>query len=376
MKRPRTILLSILLALSLSGTSALAADPAPAKIGIGLGLTGPLAFLSQEYLKGMRTAVDVINREGGVGGGRKLELVERDHKGIPSEAVAVAKRLIEQDRVDIVDIDLPSTVAIAAQAVTKQARIPHITGYGFPMSVVEQGNPYHFRTCTNAVLIASVLAQSIRAMPNNRSIAMLAPNDDYGRGAIKGLTEALEAPGSPKVVYADYYEREQTDFTAILLKMKSLNPDSLYIDVRWPANVTVLKQMAELGLQKQLFGSVNFFNTRLVERAGALLEGAYMSVSWAPVFQDPASKRFLEAYQRLHNEAPNDSAALGWTATMVAAAALKAAGPGATADQLRAALARIEWQAPQGLIKFDDRGDARVPAHVLQFRGGAYHLVK
>jgi branched-chain amino acid transport system substrate-binding protein len=288
----------------------------------------------------------------------------------------VTKRLIEQDRVDIVDIDLPSTVAIAAQAVTKQAKAPHITGFGFPMSVVEQGNPYHFRTCTNAPLIASVLAESIRSVPGNRTIAMLAPNDDYGRGAIKGLTDALEAAGSPKVVYADYYEREQTDFSAIVLKMKSLNPDSLYVDVRWPASVTVLKQMAELGLRKQLFGSVNFYNTKLVERAGSLLEGAYMSVAWAPVFQDEASKKFLEAYQRLYKELPNDSASLGWTAAMVAAAALRAAGPGASSDAVRAALAKLEWQAPQGAIKFDDRGDARVPAHVLQFKGGAYRLVK
>lgn len=353
-----------------------AADPAPAKLGIGLGLTGPLAFLSQEYLKGMRAAVDVVNQEGGVGGGRKLELVVHDHKGVPSEAVAVAKRLIEQDRVDLVDIDLPSTVAIAAQAVTKQAKIPQITGFGFPMGVVEQGNPYHFRVCTNAPLIASVLAESIRATPNNRTIAMLAPNDDYGRGAIKGLADALAAPGSPKVVFSDYYEREQTDFTAVLLKMKSLNPDSLYIDVRWSANVTVLKQMAELGLKKQLFGSVNFYNTKLVERAGPLLEGAYMSVAWAPVFQDAASKRFVEAYQRIYNEAPNDSASLGWTAGMVVATALRSAGPGADGDAIRAALAKLEWQAPQGLIKFDDRGDARVPAHVLQFKDGAYHLVK
>jgi branched-chain amino acid transport system substrate-binding protein len=361
----------------LAGATARAADPPPAKLGIGLGLTGPLAFLSQEYLKGMRTAVDVVNREGGVGGGRKLELVERDHKGIPSEAVAVAKRLIEGDRVDIVDIDLPSTVAIAAQAVTKQAKVPQLTGFGFPMGVVEQGNPYHFRTCTNAPLIAGVLAEAIRAMPSNKSIAMLAPNDDYGRGAIKGLTEALAAPGSPKVVFSDYYEREQTDFTAVLLKMKSLNPDSLYIDVRWPANVTVLKQMAEIGLKKQLYGSVNFYNTKLVERAGSLLEGAYMSVAWAPVFQDEASKRFIDAYKRLHtNELPNDSASLGWTAGMVAATALRMAGPGASGDAIRAALAKLEWRAPQGLIRFDDRGDARVPAHVLQFKNGAYALVK
>lgn len=367
---------SFLLAAAAVAGVGLAADPAPARLGIGLGLTGPLAFLSQEYLKGLRAAVDVVNKEGGVGGGRKLELVERDHKGVPSEAVAVAKRLIEQDRVDVVDIDLPSTVAIAAQAVTKQAKVPQITGFGFPLSVVEQGNPYHFRACTNAGLIASVLAESIRAVPNNRAIAMLAPNDDYGRGAIKSLTDALAAPGSPRVVFSDYYEREQTDFTAVLLKMKSLNPDSLYVDVRWPANVTVLKQMAELGLKKQLFGSVNFYNTKLVERAGPLLEGAYMSVAWAPVFKDAASKKFIEAYQRMHNEAPNDSASLGWTAGMVVATALRAAGPGANGEAIRAALVKLEWQAPQGLIKFDDRGDARVPAHVLQFKDGAYRLVK
>jgi branched-chain amino acid transport system substrate-binding protein len=376
LRRLGVALAAVLVAAGALAGVGIAADPAPAKLGIGLGLTGPLAFLSQEYLKGLKAAVEVVNQDGGVGGGRKLELVVRDHKGVPSEAVAVTKRLIEQDRVHVVDIDLPSTVAIAAQAVTKQAKMPQVTGYGFPMGVVEQGNPYHFRVCTNAALIAKVLAESIRAVPNNRTIAMLAPNDDYGRGAIKGLTDALATPGSPKVVFSDYYEREQTDFTAVLLKMKSLNPDSLYIDVRWSANVTVLKQMAELGLKKQLFGSVNFYNTKLVERAGPLLEGAYMSVAWAPVFQDAASKRFTEAYQKIYNEAPNDSASLGWTAGMVVATALRAAGPGADGDAIRAALAKLEWQAPQGLIKFDDRGDARVPAHVLQFKDGAYRLVK
>lgn len=368
------VLLVAVLVMVLSGAPAIAAEPA--KLGIGLALTGPLAYLSQQYLKGMRAAVDVINREGGVGGGRKLELIERDHKGIPSEAVAVAKRFIEADRVDIVDIDLPSTVNIAVQGVTKQAKKPQISGYAFAPGVVEQDNPYHFRVCTNAGLIAKALGEVVNRTPNNRAIAMLAPNDDYGRGAIKGLGGALEKLGGPKVVFEDYYERTQTDFTAVLLKMKSLNPDSLYIDVRWPANVTVLKQMSEVGIKKQLFGSVNFYNPKLVERAGEFLEGAYMSVAWAPVFQDPASKKFIEAYQRLHNEPPDDSASLGWTAAMVVAAALRAAGPGADGEAIRAVLAKLEWQAPQGVIKFDTRGDANVPAHVLEFKGGAYRLVK
>lgn len=367
-----SLILIAILVMPLGGATA----AEPAKLGIALGLTGPLAFLSQQYLKGMRAAVEMVNAEGGVGGGRKLELVERDHKGIPSEAVAVAKRLIEQDRVDIVDLDLPSTVPIAVQAVTKQAKVPQITGYGFASGVVEQGNPYHFRVCTNVDALGGGLADVMRSLPDNKTVAMLAPNDDYGRGAIKAITSALEKGGGPKVVYADYYDRTQTDFSAVLLKMKSLNPDSLYIDVRWPANVTVLKQMAEIQLKKPLFGSVNFFNTKLVERAGELLEGAYMSVSWAPVFTDPASKKLIEVYQRMHNELPDDSAGLGWTAGLVAASALRAAGPGADREAIRAALAKLDMPVPQGRIKFDDKGDARVPAHVLQFKNGEYRLVK
>lgn len=369
-------LVSLLLIAALALPTGGAVANEPAKLGIALGLTGPLAFLSQQYLKGMRAAVEMMNAEGGVGGGRKLELVERDHKGIPSEAVAVAKRLIEQDRVDIVDLDLPSTVPIAVQAVTKQAKVPQITGYGFASGVVEQGNPYHFRVCTNVDALAGGLADVMKTIPGNKTVAMLAPNDDYGRGAIKSLTAALEKLGGPKVVYADYYDRTQTDFSAVLLKMKSLDPDSLYIDVRWPANVTVLKQMAEIGMKKALFGSVNFFNTKLVERAGDLLEGAYMSVSWAPVFNDAASKKFVEVYKRMHNELPDDSASLGWTAGLVAATALRAAGPGADREAIRAALAKLDMPVPQGRIKFDARGDAQVPAHVLQFKGGEYRLVK
>ncbi len=72
----RTMLVVIVLVMIQSASPVMPAEPA--KLGIGLGLTGPLAFLSQQYLKGLRAAVEVANTEGGVGGGRKLELIERD----------------------------------------------------------------------------------------------------------------------------------------------------------------------------------------------------------------------------------------------------------------------------------------------------------
>ena len=358
----------------LAGSLANAAETI--KLGVGLSMTGPLAFLSQQYLQGMKAAVEVVNKAGGVGGDRMLELVVRDHKGVPSEAVAVTKRLIEEDKAAIVDIDLPSTVAIAAEAVTKESKVPQIAGFTFAPAAVQQGNTFFFRACTTSDLIGDALAQSIVADKNNKTIAMLAPNDDYGRSAIKSLSEAIARSGGPKVVYAEYYERTQSDFSAVLLKMKSLNPDSLFIDVRWPASLTVLKQMVEVGLKKPLFSSVNFYNAKLAEQAGPLLEGAQLSVAWAPVFTDPASVEFIKAYEAIFKQAPDDSASLGWTTTMVAAQALKAAGPGSDSEALRKALSNVDYKGPQGTVKFDAKGDASVAAHVLRFKDGGYHLVR
>ena len=363
------------------GISALVLTAMPAhsaeavKLGVGLSMTGPLAFLSQQMLQGMKAAVDNVNKSGGVGGGRIIDLVVRDHKGVPSEAVAVTKRLIEEDKVAIVDIDLPSTVAIAVEAVTKESKVPQIAGFTFAPAAVKQGNPYFFRACTNADLIGDALARSIIDEPNNKTIAMLAPNDDYGRSAIQALTAALERLNGPKVLYADYYERTQSDFSAILLKMKSLNPDSLFIDVRYPASITVLKQMVEVGLKKPLFSSVNFYNTKLAEQAGPMMEGAQLSVAWAPVFDDAASVGFKNAYEAMFKQTPDDSASLGWTVVMVAAQALKSAGR-TDSESISKALSNINYIGPQGVVKFDSNGEANVAAHVLRFKDGRYHLVR
>lgn len=376
MRKIASIRRFFLLTASALAASTAAASAETVKLGVGLAMTGPLAYLSQQYLQGMKAAVGVINASNAMGPGRTIELVVRDHKGVPSDAVAVTKRLIEEDKVSIVNIDLPSTVAIAAQAVTKESKVPQIAGFTFAPTAVKQGNQFFFRACTNADLIADALAQSIIEEKNNKSIAMLAPNDDYGRSAIQALTAALGRRGGPKVVYADYYERTQSDFSAVLLKMKSLDPDSLFIDVRWPASQTVLKQMVEVGLKKPLFSSVNFYNAKLAEQAGPMLEGAQMSVAWAPVFTDPASVEFAKAYEAMFNQPPDDSASLGWTVAMVSAQALKAAGAGADAEALRKALAAVNYTGPQGVVKFDADGEASVAAHVLRFKDGKYQFVR
>ncbi len=350
----------------------------PVKIGVGLGLTGPLAFLSSEDLKGAQLAAEEINKAGGILGNRKIELVVRDHKGIPAEAVTVAKRLIFEDKVAILNIDLPSSVSIATQVVSKELKAVQLSGYSFAPETTDKGHSYHFRVCTRAEAQSKVLGEYLANLPNNRTIAMVAPNDDYGRGDLGALKVVFNRLGKPTVVYEDYYERTQTDFNTMLLKIKSLNPDSYYINVRWPASAVALQQMDDLAMlkNKYLSSSVNFYNKEMAKRVGNLMEGAVMTVAWAPVFPDPESQKLLKVYQAKYGDEPNDSVSLGWTTIMVAAMAIDKAGTDKDQEKIREAVKQLKWNSPQGPINFDEKGDSGVPAHLLQYRDGKYHLIK
>jgi branched-chain amino acid transport system substrate-binding protein len=351
----------------------------PVKIGVGLPLTGPLAFLGTEFLKGAQLAAEEVNKSGGILGGRKIELVVRDHRGIPAEAVTLAKRLIDEDKVSVIDIDLPSSVNIAVQVVSKEMKVVQLTGFGFAPDVTAKGDPYHFRVCTRAEALTRVLGEYLHALPHNNKIAMVAPNDDYGRGDLASLTAIFKKLGKPEVVYSAFYERNQTDFNTILLKMKSLNPDCYYINVRWPASAIVLQQMDDLAMLKgkYLSSSVNFFNKELAKRVGRLMEGAVMTVSWAPVFKDPESLRLVKAYRAKYGDDPNDSVSLGWSPIMVAALGINKAGTDKDEEKIRLAIKTLKYNSPQGPINgFDANGDSGVPAYVLQYKNGEYHLVK
>jgi branched-chain amino acid transport system substrate-binding protein len=371
----RHVLGGVLLALATAAAVAGAPATAPAadevKLGLGLAESGPLAYLCSQYEKGYQAAVATANAEGKV----KFTLVTVDHRGIPSDAVNVAKRLIEQENVKTIDMCLPSTVVLAVMQISKQAKVPLIGGDSKVPSLVDEGNPFFFRTSSRSDVEAATAAKIMRDQ-NYKTIAMLAPNDDYGRGALEYMEKALAANGGPRVVYKDFYERNQVDFSAILLKMKSLNPDALNIDVRYPASVTVLKQMAEIGLKKPLFADVNAYNAKLAEQVGPLLEGTYLWLDWAPEFADAASQTFIAAYKKVDNSVPDPNAADGWTAAMTAIKAIEATGAGASGEEIRAAMAGLDFIGPTGRIRFDTKGDANAPTKILLYRNGRYNPVE
>src|SRR3954451_8178585 len=92
--------------------AAQAADPI--KIGHVAALSGGSAQSGEAITRGMALAIDEINAKGGLLGGRKLELVQRDDESSPPKGLTAARELVFQEKVDAIfgGIDTPVSLAI------------------------------------------------------------------------------------------------------------------------------------------------------------------------------------------------------------------------------------------------------------------------
>ncbi len=111
-------------ALAFGALTAMAADPI--KIGSVLSVTGPAAFLGDPELKTLQMYVEDINKKGGVLG-RPLQLVHYDDGSDASKANGFAKRLIEDDKVDIFIGGTTTGSTMSMIPLVEKAGIPFIS---------------------------------------------------------------------------------------------------------------------------------------------------------------------------------------------------------------------------------------------------------
>src|SRR5512147_3306310 len=120
------------------------AQPQPIKIGAFLAVTGPAAFLGDPEQKTLQLYVEKLNAAGGVLK-RKLQLVAYDDAGDAEKARTFAKRLIEQDKVDVIVGGSTTGTTMAAVPLAETAQIPFISLAG-AVVVVEPVKKWVFKT--------------------------------------------------------------------------------------------------------------------------------------------------------------------------------------------------------------------------------------
>ncbi len=349
--------LALVLAAGVAGKAA-AAD---VKIGVDEPLTGPFAASGTYVVNGAKIAADEINAKGGVLGG-KLDLVIEDNKSNPTEAAAVAEKLITGDKVPVMMGAWGSSLTLAVMPKLTQYQVPMLVETSSSGKITKLGNAYVFRIAPPSSVEAEAFAPMVSKL-HIKKVDFLGINNDWGRGAATDFGKVLKDQGV-KIGLVETMDQDAQDMGAQLDKIKASDADTLIVTAEVEQLTLICKEAAALGLKKQIIttgGSTN--PDQLVEQAGAAANNTMHLVAFLPWFPDEAynpeaAKYFIgEWKKRGYPFAGLTESYRGYDGIRTIAAAIEKAGK-ADPSSIAEALWKVDIKGMNGEIKFSKEGPA------------------
>ncbi|MEX3943085.1 branched-chain amino acid ABC transporter substrate-binding protein [Paraburkholderia sp. BR10937] len=329
------------------------------KLGFAGPLTGENANLGKDVERGARMAVDDLNANPPVIGGKKvrIELDVEDDAGDPRQATQVAQRLVDAGVKGVVG-HFNSGATIPASKIYYDAHIPEISQSSTNPKYTLQGFDTAFRLVANDGQLGSVLGRYAVQKWNARSVAVIDDRTAYGEGIAEEFVKSATAAGA-KVVSRQYTNDKATDFHGILTEVKGTNPDVVFYGGMDAQGGPMIKQMQQLGMTAKFMGGDGICTGELPSLAGASLSGRQVICAEAggitPEYvagMDNFRKRFKEKYgQDVVIYAP-----YAYDAIMILVDAMKRAGSSDPAKYL-AYLKKTDYKGVIGETRFDSKGD-------------------
>ncbi len=256
-----------ILALSTAG-AALAQQPI--KIGAFLSVTGPAAFLGDPEQKTLEMVIERLNASGGVLG-RKLELVSYDDSGDAEKARTFAKRLIEQDKVDVIVGGSTTGATMAVVPLVEQAEMPFISLAG-AVVIVEPVKKWVFKTPHTDRMACEKIFVDMQARKISK-IALISGPGGFDK-SMRGQCLQVAPKYKIEVAADETYGGGDTDMTAQLTKIKSAAGVQAVLNAGFgqgPAIVT--KNFRQIGMSVPLYQSHGVASKEFIKLAGDAAEG-------------------------------------------------------------------------------------------------------
>lgn len=350
--------LAALLVLTLAGCGGQpAAEPkkddakptGPIKIGFVNHLTGDAAAYGISMKKGTDLALKQINDAGGVNG-RKLEVIYEDDKLDNNQAVAAARKLIEQDKVQVIMGSGSSSKSLAIGPIINDAKVVQISSISTAPDLNKIG-PYFFAVMPSDFAQGAEWANYAKKA-GIKEAAVMFINNDYGVGVKEIFIKKFQENGGKLLANVGFQEGG-TDFRTELLKVKDSGAKTVFIVSHVKEGGLIMKQAKQLGLQAQWIGDTAVQTKEVPEMAAGGAEGM-LALSVGLKTHDKY-KAFETAYKAMYNEDPTIWSDFAYDTTMLVAEAYKAGnndGP-AIAKYLHGLK---DWAGVTGPVTFDAQG--------------------
>jgi urea transport system substrate-binding protein len=355
--------------LLLPASGALAQD---IKIGIPTGLSGANSVVAPSVVQSAELAAEEINAAGGLLG-RKVTLDVADDGSGAAGAQKAADSLIFQKKDNVLISMQTSAARNGMLPIVTRGKVPYI-----------YTSLYEGRSCNKYLYADGAVPEQMVGPIVDQFMTMGAKTfflvgSDYafGRGMLAFTKTYIEKKGG-KVIGDEYQPMDATDWTAIISKMRSANPDAAIFSTAGGApNVTLQKQFKAAGMTAHV-GNLSV-DEGTAKSMGADAQGIFISASYLTNIDSPANQKFLAAMKKKFGDkllTPNDLSVPEYDAVYLYKAAVEKMKT-TDVDPVIKALAEVSFDGPRGTVQMDKERHAPLTMYLGQVQGdGSVKIVK
>jgi branched-chain amino acid transport system substrate-binding protein len=365
-------LVSLVLALALSiGSVGVVSAADTIRIGLMAPLTGFAAADGLSVLQSVQLAVDQVNAKGGVLG-KQVELFYVDDAANAKEAVGLARKLVQMDKVVAVVGGSYSMPTRAVAPLFQEFEIPLVAGYAVHPDITVAGD-FCFRNGFLGTVEGRGAGVAAVDMLKAKTVGMLTMDNDFGRTMAEGFEQYVVSKGA-KVVYSQVYPLGEKDFMPYLTAIKEADPDVVLASGYYAEAAGIVKQAYELKLRTQILGEEGYDSPKFVELAGE--EAANGTIIVTNLDRDderPVVQAFIKEYRERYGMEPDMVGASNYDAFMIITDAIERAGT-TDAHKVKDAIAALkDFDGVTGVIKgFTEIGEVIKPVQVQIVKDGVF----
>lgn len=359
--------LTAVAALAVLAGATSAQDVQVVKIGHVAPMSGAQAHYGKDNENGARMAVEDLNTQNIVIGGKKIkwELAAEDDAADPKQGTAAAQKLCDAKVAGVVG-HLNSGTTIPAAKVYNDCGIPHITGAATNPNLTKPGYKTTYRIISNDNALGAGLAFYAADTLKLKRVAVIDDRTAYGQG-VADVFKKIAASKGITVVDEQFTTDKATDFMAILTSIKAKNPDGIFFGGMDPQGGPMLRQMEQLGLGNvKYFGGDGICTSELAKLAAGAktLENVVCAEGGASLSKMPGGEAWKKRYDAKYPGQFQVYSPYTYDATFVLVDAMKRANS-VDPKVYTPKLIEANYQGVTAKIAFEPNGELKNPAITL-----------
>ncbi|HEX9011508.1 MAG TPA: ABC transporter substrate-binding protein [Holophagaceae bacterium] len=342
------------------------------KIGVINSMSGPEAPIGESITNGIKLAEEDLAKKG-----IRVQLVWEDDTGKPQISMSAMEKLATRDSVVGVVGPYTSACSNAVSKLAQKYRVPLLIPAAAKEEITRQGFKYVFRMNAPADRYASSLIDAALVLGKPKTIAFIYENTDFGTSTSKTAKDYVATKGI-QVVADEPYPKGSADYRSTLAKIKSKNPDLVFMVSYVADAILLMRQSREVGLQPQAFlGGGAGFTTAEFARERAISENVISCTQWTDDVNWPGARDFGKRYKAKFGKDATYHAACAYESMVIMAES--AAKAGSDRDKTQALLKAGRWDGIMGPVQFADyegfTNQNNHPMLVQQIQAGGYETI-